>query len=206
MVKLYRTSRLLMIAYMLMNLGVAAVVAMLVRTYETETLLVVCIAFLLPSFVWYPFGAAFFIKYMFAKYLRANKPGIMRRVSYLKRAVTKPSFRMLLAAMMILTQLASLIGYQYMMYDRSERKPTVLTADTLVPYPQKVQQCSTFACLQQAHATSNLGSVQFTFPHALLVGWQDTQIYDLNHFLEAHPQSIKRANATTLVASELHVD
>jgi hypothetical protein len=59
--------------------------------------------------------------------------------------------------------------------------------------------CLTLECLKEAH-TRQKPNTQFNFPHALLMGWQDSAVGRLAEHLSSHPQvinSAERVSSTT---------
>ena len=62
-----------------------------------------------------------------------------------------------------------------------------------VPFLEVLSTCPSLECLREAHAQSRQPG-QFNFPHALLIGWQESALDRLTDHLSGHPQVIYNEN------------
>jgi len=67
---------------------------------------------------------------------------------------------------------------------------TVNGADPDFSFKDLLSACLTISCLKEAHLRQK-EPTQFNFPHAMLMGWQDSAVGRLAEHLSSHPQVIK---------------
>jgi hypothetical protein len=61
-----------------------------------------------------------------------------------------------------------------------------------------ISACLTLPCLKEAH-NRHRGPTQFNFPHAMLMGWQDSAVGRLAEHLSSHPQVINSGERVSFV-------